>query len=308
MLSTMDAVTIESNNFTGEYMNTPTQEVATLKPADSIRNAKVEFANLLKATGTDIERFQNNAIMAVNNNEDIRKGEVSTKSIFNVCSRAANDGVMLDGKEAALVIGYTKNGKEAQYRLMSGGIMKMINRSPEIQYVSCQTVHENDVCEISFVTDGVPIKHTPDLKKGRGDIIGAYVVAKLANGEWTSPEYMSIEEIRAVRDAYSKKDKEGNFSKMWRDSEGEACKKTVLHRALKRLPITNAPAADDDYELEPIDVTPEQEKPKRKTTAEKVKEKVAEATAPVIVENDTTSTNPSPVNTEAPIDEDELPL
>lgn len=292
------------------------QEVAVLKPADSIRAAKIEFSNLLKATGTDIERFQNNAIMAVNNNEDIRRGEVSTKSIFNVCSRAANDGVMLDGREAALVIGYTRNGKEAQYRLMSQGIMKMINRSPEIEYVSCQTVHENDICEINFVTDGVPVKHTLDLKKGRGEIIGAYVVAKLKNGEWTSPEYMSVEEILSVRDAYSKKDKEGNFSKMWRDSPGEAYKKTVLHRAHKRLPITNATAiSDDEVDIEEvIDITPPaSEKPKRKTTAEKVKEKVVEVTPPVIVEQSAESTMPSFLGkktdvTDAPIEDNELPL
>ena len=297
-----------------------TQEVAVLKPADSIRAAKVEFANLLKATGTDIERFQNNAIMAINNNEDIQKGEVTTKSIFNVCSRAANDGVMLDGKEAALVIGNKMvNGKwvkEAQYRLMAFGIMKMISRTPEIGYVSCQTVHENDICEISFVTDGVPIKHTIDLKKGRGEIIGAYVVAKLKNGTWTSPEYMSVQEILAVRDAYSKKDKDGNFSKMWRDSLGEACKKTVLHRSIKRLPLNNAPALnDDENELdEPVDVTPApEEKPKRKTTAEKVKEKVAEASSQVIDGKNDDTTIPSfigkkPEVTEAQIEDNELPL
>jgi recombinational DNA repair protein RecT len=79
------------------------------------------------------------------------------------------------------------------------------------------------------------------------------VIAKLASGEWTSPEYMSKAEIDAVRDAYSKKDKDGNFSKMCQHSWGEAARKTVLHRARKRLPLGEAAEqvlrrdADDDF-------------------------------------------------------------
>lgn len=288
-----------------------TTQVTTevLKPAQSIKDARAEFANLLKATNTDVDRFQNNAIMAVNNNEDIRKGEVSTKSIFNVCSRAANDGVMLDGREAALVIGYTKNGKEAQYRLMAAGVMKMINRSQDIEYVACQTVHENDDCVISFVTDGIPVTHTINLKKGRGELIGAYVVARLKTGDWTSPEYMSLEEILTVRDAYSKKDSKGEFSKMWRDSLGEACKKTVLHRAVKRLPLNGDAinTVDDDTSLEPVDITPGQpaiEKPKRKTVAEKVKE----ATKPLEhIDTDTGEVTQDDI-TDIIIEDDDCPI
>jgi len=93
---------------------------------------------------------------------------------------------------------------------------------------------------IDFVTSGSPIKHaiTPEsIKKGRGEIVGVYFIAKLTNGEWTSPEVMSVDEVNAVRDAYSKKSAKGEFSAMWRNSWGEAARKTVTHRAKKRLPL-----------------------------------------------------------------------
>ncbi|WP_428491725.1 recombinase RecT [Rhodopila sp.] len=207
---------------------------------ETLRKQESEFASLLRSSGTDIKKFMNNALMAVNEKPEIKRGEVSTRSVFAVCSRAANDGVVLDGKEAAIVIGWNDKtkSKEAQYRLMSGGVMKMIRRSPEISFIACQVVYENDICEINFVTDEIPVTHTINLKMARGEPIGAYVVAKLASGEWTSPEYMSKAEIESVRDNYSAKNKDGKIvSPMWNKSPGEAWRKTVLHRAKKRLPI-----------------------------------------------------------------------
>jgi recombination protein RecT len=260
-----------------------------LTVADTVRRMEPQFSELLRASGTDVKKFMNNALMALNDKPEIKAGQVSNKSVFDVCSRAANDGVVLDGREAAMVIGWNARTqqKEAQYRLMAEGVMKMIRRSPEISYIACQVVYENDVCEISFVTDAIPVSHTVDLKSGRGDPIGAYVVAKLASGEWTSPEYMSKAEVDAVRDAYSKKDKDGNFSKMWQNSWGEAARKTVLHRARKRLPLGEKASdalnrdADDDFEFEGgDDIRTEETKAKRQTRAAKaVKEAVAEPAA-----------------------------
>ncbi len=212
--------------------------------ADSIKNAMPEFAALLKATGTDPDKFKNNALMAIADKPEIRSGEVSSKSVFNVCSRAANDGVVLDNKEAALILGSVKrNGqwvKEAQYRLMAGGVMKIINRSPNIERIVCQLIYENDDFIVDFVTTDASVQHkiTPEsLKKGRGEVVGVYFTAKLVNGEWTSPEIMSVAEVNEVRDNFVQKNKEGKFSGMWEKSWGEAARKTVLHRARKRLPL-----------------------------------------------------------------------
>lgn len=250
----------------------------TLK--DSLKQQESHYAALLKATGTDINRFMNNAIIAASENPDIASGAVDRASVFKVCSRAANDGVVLDGKQAAMVIGWNSKTrqKEAQYRLMAGGVMAMINRSPTISHLACQLVYEGDDCVIDFVTDGQPVHHTINLRNRRGNVLGVYAVAKLSTGEWTSPEYMSVDEVNEVRDNYASKDKDGNFSKMWTHSWGEAARKTILHRIKKRLPLSESVEDalnhdDPDYELR--DVTPEpEEKPKKANSKDAVKQAI----------------------------------
>lgn len=279
-------------------MSTSTNpEAKSLTITDTVRKMQPEFALLLKTSGTDPDKFMNNALLAINDKPEIKSGEVDRRSVFTVCSRAANLGVVLDGNEAALVIGSVKRGgqwvKEAQFRLMSGGVMKMINRSVDIERVACQLVYENDDFVVDFVSDNGPIKHTltPDaLRRGRGEVVGVYFVAKLKNGEWTSPEVMSVEEVNAVRDAFAQKNKDGEHSKMWRDSWGEAARKTVLHRAKKRLPLTDraqeALREDAEEEFDVIDHTtgeitkPEPKKRAGGKAAALVKESV-EAEPPV---------------------------
>ncbi len=292
------------------------EERKELTVAATVKEMKPEFANLLAAQlppnltkeqkqaqlETLTAKFTNNALLAINEKPEIAKGEVTRKSVFAVCSRAANDGVILDGKEAAIVIGSVKrNGqwvKEAQYRLMAGGAMKIIQRSPNIERIVCQLIYENDDFVVDFVTGGESVKHTitpKALKEGRGEIVGVYFTAKLSNGEWTSPEIMSVAEVNAVRDAYSKKNETtGKFSQMWENSWGEAARKTVLHRARKRLPLERSldkilaadnPTDDNivDTTSEVVNATPEAEavnEPAKKTTiADKVKQAAAAKTA-----------------------------
>lgn len=250
--------------------------------AGHIEKRKGSYADMLKATGTDIARFTQNALIAASDNAAIANGEVAIDTVLKVCSRAANDGVVLDGKEAAIVIGSVKKGnqwvKEAQYRLMAGGVMKMITRSPNIKRAIVQLVHENDICTIDMVTSGVPVAHKIDLKQERGEIIGAYAIAELADGSYTSPEYMTKAQIEAIRKEYAHEK-----SPMWIKSWGEAARKTVLHRAKKRWPIASdiEVSLRDDEKGEDITVienTPEEAPKPKKTVKQSVKEKMKAAT------------------------------
>lgn len=253
---------------------------------DSLKQQEAHFAQLLKTSGTDINRFMNNALMAAGDHPEISQGSVDRASVFKVCSRAANDGVVLDGKQAAMIIGW--NGKtrqkEAQYRLMAGGVMAMINRSPNIKRIICQVMYENDIKKLSFVTGAnePPITHEINFDApSRGEPIGVYAAAELEGNEWVA-EWMSVAEVNEVRDNFASKDKDGNFSKMWTHSWGEAARKTVLHRIKKRLPLTDAVEQSlnsDDPDTELQDVTPEIDaKPKRKSSKDAVKEAVTQQT------------------------------
>lgn len=262
---------------------------------ESLKAQENNFANLLKATGTDKERFMNNAIMASSEIPEINGGEVSHKSVFNVCSRAANDGVVLDNREAAIVIGWNSKTrqKEAQYRLMAGGVMKMINRSPAIKHIACQLVYDGDDCVIDFVTDGQPVHHTINLRNRRGEVLGVYAVAKLATGEWTSPEYMSVEEINEVRDNFSAKNNQGELvSPAWKNSWGEMARKTVLHRIKKRLPLTEKAiddlSKDGDFTQDPsvVETIEQEPAPKPKKNSQKAVEEAMQQAAQSTLESD----------------------
>lgn len=305
-------------------MNTTTANQLTVK--DTVKNMAPEFEALLKSSGTDVNKFMNNALLAISDKPEIQSGEVNRRSVFNVCSRAANDGVVLDGKEAALVLGWNSQTKqkEAQYRLMAAGVIKQIQRSSEIERIVCQLVYENDDFLVDFCTDKEAIVHklTPEaLKKGRGEVVGVYFTAKMKSGEWTSPEIMSVAEVNAVRDAFSKTDKEGNFSKMWRDSWGEAARKTVLHRAKKRLPLTEKAAqvlqADEQQDYEIVDsetgeVSTITEPKKTTRAADKVKAAVVKTVEAVADEKPAekvifSKSGDAPVETMI-ISEEELPI
>lgn len=218
--------------------------VATTKqPEDRIEIAltKMEdkFSQALPAH-IPAKRFVRAALSAVSN--PLLKKSVSTpagqRSIYEACLKAASDGLLLDGREAALVEfnTKTKDGEwvsKVQYMPMVAGILKKARNSGEISTIICQVVYENDQFEIDYVTEDAPIKHKPILGD-RGKAIGVYALARFKDGYWSAPEVMSVAEVNAIR-ARSKtyaKDGKGPWATDW----GEMARKTVLKRLAKYLP------------------------------------------------------------------------
>jgi phage RecT family recombinase len=246
--------------------------------SDGIKKRRDNYSALLKASGTDINKFESNALMAITSIPEITKGEVSDESIFKVCNRAALAGVMLDGREAAIVIGNVKRGdkwyKEAQYRLMARGILKQIHRSKTIKKVFYHVIHENDKIDMVLTPNYKenPIKHVPELKD-RGEIIGAYAYVMYYDEDYSSPEFMTSKDIESIRDTYGMA-----TSKMWVSSFDQACKKTILHRLEKVLDLSDVTIdiSDDEAQEALQDVTPpietqEQQKPKKSSAIEEAK-------------------------------------
>lgn len=239
-------------------MNATPSASKQLTVKDRVKLIIPSLKETLQAKGVDIIAFQNNAVSVASSFPEINNGEVSMQSVANVCMRAANDGVIIDGIEAAMVMGY--NGKtkqkEAQYRLMVQGVINKMYKSGNFKKIIANVVREGEDCVISYVTDEVPVTHAPKLSGSPGDIIGVYCVAKLTDGTWTDPVYMTRQEIDEVRKNYSKQGDSGMWAKSWE----EAAKKTVLHRAKKRWPIASAVREelnrDMEDESEILDIVP----------------------------------------------------
>jgi recombination protein RecT len=156
--------------------------------------------------------------------------EAKTNSILASCLKAAADGLLLDGREAALVVYRSKGGPVAQYLPMVYGIIKKVRQSGEISVFNSFIVYENDEFAITYGMDPT-LDHSPKLTGSRGDPIGCYAVCKFKNGD-TDLEWMTHDEIEAVR-ARSKARNSGPWVSDW----GEMARKTLLRRISKRLPM-----------------------------------------------------------------------
>lgn len=170
--------------------------------------------------------------------------ECSRESVLSAVMQSAQQGLLADGKEAAIV----KYGERAQFLPMVSGIMKKVRNSGEISAWSVQVVKQNDKFELQM-GDDEKIVHTPALSD-RGKTVGAYSIVTLKDGE-KSREFMNIDEIEAIRTRARAKD-----SGPWKTDYDEMAKKTVIRRHSKRLPMStdlqNAiQAVDDLYDLEP---------------------------------------------------------
>ena len=173
----------------------------------------------------NVERFKRIVTTAINRTPDLYL-KADRRSLFNACVQCASDGLVPDGREAALVI----YGNKAQYLPMVGGVIKRMRNSGDVASVDAQVIHEHDHFEYAL-GDDARIVHKPTLGEP-GKVIGAYAIIKLMNGE-VLREVMSVAQIEKVR-AVSRSSKNGPWVQ-WFD---EMARKTVLRRCAKRAPTS----------------------------------------------------------------------
>ncbi|MGB0718230.1 MAG: recombinase RecT [Alphaproteobacteria bacterium] len=227
------------------------------------------------------QKFIRAATNAVQSNPDIL--QCDRNSLYLAVEQAARDGMIVDGKESALV-SFNQKGKDgkyhkvAKYMPMVAGIMKLARNSGEVKSISAYVVYEKEVEADKDgnklfewqIVDGVEhVMHKPIMFGERGKPVGAYATATLKDDTFMF-EWMTIEQIEKVR-AVSKAKDSGPWKSWWE----EMAKKTVIRRLAKRLPSSsdkedeygnfiNAVQSDDEmYDLEPA-APAEEERPKKK--------------------------------------------
>lgn len=177
--------------------------------------------------GVDIGRFKSTVMMAVQRNPYLEKCDVA--SLMKACQLAAADGLLVDGRDAALVP--FKN--EVQYIPMIGGVLKKLRQSGELESIGAHVVYENDHFEYYIDETGPKLRHEPSFGD-RGNMMLAYAVARLKHGG-VQIEVMTKEEINKVKSASKTS---GSSSSPWNQWPGEMWKKTVLRRICKYLPAS----------------------------------------------------------------------
>ena len=156
------------------------------KTITTLQNMKPQLQQVLPPQ-IDVDKFIRTASGAIQQQPELADSNKS--SLFMACQRAAQDGLIIDSREAALVL-FNKNvapkgqkakwEKHAQYMPMTAGILKKARNSGEIKSINAYAVYEEDEFEYSLgLTPN--IHHVPNLDEP-GEFRLAYAVAQLKDG------------------------------------------------------------------------------------------------------------------------------
>lgn len=216
--------------------------VPSTKLSDQLMELKPELEKVLPAH-ISVDKFMRVVNTAISMNPDLYGAD--RRSLFTSCVKCATDGLLPDGREAALVIfnskeKYTEGGKKldrwvqkVQYMPMFAGLQKKVRNSGELKELTCNAVFQQDTFRYWVDDAGEHITHEPNLEADdRGRFKAVYCIAKTKEGG-VYMEVMTRGQVEQVR-AVSKSATSGPWAS-WFD---EMARKTVFRRLSKRLPMS----------------------------------------------------------------------
>lgn len=228
------------------------RQLAVINRKNEIQQQEAELRKMLPPS-IPSDKFVRTVQTAITLNPDL--AEADKNSVLTSCMKAASDGLVLDGREAALTIYNTKQKdgsykKMAQYIPMVAGIIKRVRNSGEVARLNAFVVHENDKFRVAYGLD-MTLSHEPNFENP-GRPIGAYAVCLFKDGECDF-EFMPAKQILNIASQGKNADqydpaKGKNFGEWWR--------KTAIRRLAKRLPVDSDIARvveriDEDYDFKP---------------------------------------------------------
>ena len=192
----------------------------------------------------------------------------SKDSLRNALTNIAAIGLSLN--PATKLAYLVPRGKKVCLDISYIGLVKLATDSGSILWVQAQVVRANDVFTIHGPGREPSHSFNP-FDSNRGDIVGAYCVAKTKDNEYLT-EVMSLNELLDIRDrteAYKAYAAKKTQSCPWISDETEMMKKTVIKRASKLWPKTDRFAdavrildehegIDFEKEKKIVDITPAQ--------------------------------------------------
>lgn len=198
-----------------------------LSPVDQVRQElSREIVRFKAALPSHIEatKFLSVLMTYIQNNPNLLNCDRG--SLFTSALACANDGLLPDGKEAALVA----YSKECNYLPMVAGICKKARQSGEIMTMNANVVYENDDYKSWTDEKGEHFEHV----KARGDrgkpiFTFAYALTKDGGVYFEEMTEAQVQDVRSMSKA-----KNGPWNGPFAD---EMRRKTALHRLCKyRLP------------------------------------------------------------------------
>jgi recombination protein RecT len=182
------------------------------------------------------ERFQRVVLTAINVNPDLLGAD--HHSLFIATTRAAQDGLLPDGREGAFVIFKDKSGKRlVTWMPMLAGLLRKIRQSGEIDSIGARIVYQNEIDQGRFkfvIEDGQEkLFHDPMLWGDRGAKVLVYAYARFKATGHVEYAPLHRDDIMKRRAMSRAKD-----SGPWKDWEDEMWLKTAIRKLAARLPLS----------------------------------------------------------------------
>lgn len=194
-----------------------------------------EFRNALPKH-IDVDRFKRVLFTAVQ--RDPKLARCDPTSVYAAMMRAAEQGLMPDGRQGALV----PLAGQAEFWPMWQGLLDIARLSRCISDAYVASVREADEFDYELGFDR-KLKHKPAMGD-RGEILMVYCVIILPDGTKTfGPGPMTVDEVEKIRKMAPSKN-----SPAWQNHWEAMAWKTVLKRTLKYVPQSPELAAVMEYD------------------------------------------------------------
>lgn len=196
-----------------------------------IYGTRDSFAAVLTDQSISFEKEAGFAIQVLQNNDyTLGVAMKNRQSVVNAVTNVAAIGISLNpAKRQAYLV--PRDGRiclDISYM----GLIDLAVATGSIRWAQAELVRANDTFALNGF-DAPPTHVFNPFSKDRGEIVGAYVVVKTADGDYlTTP--MSRDDIDAIMNR-SQSVKSGKSSP-WKTDYGEMAKKTVVKRAYKYWP------------------------------------------------------------------------
>ena len=221
-------------------MTTESNETALVKPNGNNSSPVKELQRYLDARTKNLAKFAASrikpdtlvrlALFEFSQNEWLRR--CTPESVYGSLILAAQIGLEPSGiKGEAYLVPF-----KGKCTLIPGwrGLVKLALRSKGVKSLYSHVVYEGDEFKV-WLGSELRVEHQPNLTGERGEIVCAYAVAKLENGE-IDIEVMTRDELEKIRKNASatRGGKDGPAYSEWED---QMYRKAPIRRLAKRLPL-----------------------------------------------------------------------
>lgn len=214
-------------------MNAQVEEPRQVAPyLRAIGGAKERFVTIADERTFDVESLFAMQLLT-KTDYAMKVANENPQSVRNAMFNVASTGLTLNPANAYAYL-VPRDGAimlDISYK----GLIKIATDAGSILWARAEVVHADD----KFTYNGpaaMPEHHAHPFKKDRGDVIGAYCIARTVDGDILTEvmDMAEIEKVRAKSMSYNKKK-----SGPWVEWFGEMVRKAVIKRASKTWPYSS---------------------------------------------------------------------